>query len=554
MGLSLRPERLRRYRDIARLFWKHGRSDLVRTAGLEPALTEDDRRASGGADSDELAHDLEKMGPTFIKLGQLLSTRADLLPASYLASLARLQDEVEPVGFEHVAQIVRIELGVPISVAYATFDEKPLAAASLGQVHKATLPDGRRVAVKVQRPAIRERIAEDLEALRDIAQFLDAHTEAGRRYRFSGLVEEFRRVLVNELDYREEARNLSCLAHNLREFDRIVVPLPVDGHTTSRVLTMDHIRGGKISDVAMLRRPDVNGRELAEQLFQAYLKQVLVDGFFHADPHPGNLFLTDDGRIALLDLGMVARVAPEMQDRLLQWLLAVSEGRGEDAADIAVSIGTPRPDFDPAEFRRRVSEVVTRHTGANLSKIESGRVLLEVTRIAGACGLNSPQELTMLGKALLNLHYVGQVLDPTFDPNAAVRRNAAEITRRRLAKSMAPGTLFKSIFEVKDLVAKLPQRVGRILDTIANNAIEVKVDAIDEERLIAGLEKIANRITMGLVLAAMLVSAALLIRVPAGVSVFSTPSLASFLFLAAAAAGVILLVSIVLHDRKRRRG
>jgi ubiquinone biosynthesis protein len=556
MGLSLKPERLKRYRDVARLLWKHGRSDLVTSAGLETVLAEDlapeMATQETAAEAEDLARDLEKMGPTFIKLGQLLSTRADLFPAAYLRALARLQDRVEPVPFEQVADIVRSELGMPLSVAFARFDPQPLAAASLGQVHHAVLPDGRPVAVKVQRPGVREMIAQDLEALRDIAEFLDKHTEIGRKYRTEGILEEFRRALVNELDYREEARNLVLLATNLESFQRIVVPLPVEGYTTSRVLTMDYIRGGKISALALLVRRNVDGAELAEELFRAYLKQVLVDGFFHADPHPGNLFLTDDGRIALLDLGMVARVTPEMQDKLVQWLLAAGEGHGEDAANVAVAIGKPREDFDAAEFRRRVADLVVRNAGTNMADMDSGRILLEATRIAGDCGLDIPRELTMLGKALLNLDAVGRVLDPQFDPNAAVRRNAADITQQRFRKSLAPANLFKSMIEMKELVSKLPSRVAKIVETVANNELELKVDAIDEERLIAGLQKIANRITVGLVIAAMLISAALLVRVPSGFSIFDHPSIATVLFLAAAAGGITLVITILVSDRKPR--
>ncbi len=260
MGLLLKTEHLKRYRDIAWLLMKYGRSDLVKSAGLEEAI----EGAPGGehaqevapAKVEELADDVEKMGPTFIKLAQLLSTRADLLPQPYLDALARLQDNVEPFSFGEVEQIVSAELGVRLSKAFKEFESQPIAAASLGQVHRARMRDGREVVVKVQRPGIRERSSHDLEVLADMADFFDSHTETGRRYEFAAILEELRKSLMSELDYRQEARNLTTLSDNLRDFERIVVPHPVDDYTTSRVLTMDYIHGKKITSLTPLAMLD----------------------------------------------------------------------------------------------------------------------------------------------------------------------------------------------------------------------------------------------------------------------------------------------------------
>jgi len=347
MGISLNPQHLKRYKDIAVLLMKYGRFDLVKNAGLEAVLKDEiEFDHAPASEARALAEDFEALGPTFIKLGQLLSTRPDILPASYLESLSRLQDKVEPFSFAEVEEIVTSELGVRISKAFQEFEATPMAAASLGQVHRAVLKGGRAVAVKVQRPGIRGMIVEDLEALMEIASLLDAHTEMGRRYEFQKVLDEFRKALLRELDYKLEADNLCVLGENLKEFDRIVVPRAVDGYSTSRVLTMDYIRGKKVTSLSPLDRIELDGAALAEQLFRAYLKQILVDGFFHADPHPGNIFLTDDKRLALLDLGMVARTTPGQQEKLIHLLLAISEGRAEDAASVALQIGDKREEFD----------------------------------------------------------------------------------------------------------------------------------------------------------------------------------------------------------------
>ena len=549
MGLSLKPKHLKRYKDVAVLLMKYGRSDLVKAAGLDPTL-DDESPAATATDpaASELANDLERMGPTFIKLGQLLSTRPDILPLPYLQALTRLQDRVEPFSFAEVEGIVISELGVRLSKAFSEFEAKPLAAASLGQVHRAAMRDGRPVAVKVQRPDIRERVMEDLDALEEIAEFLDHHTAMVRRYGFVQILDEFRRSLLRELDYRQEAQNLTLLRRNLSEFSAIVVPAAIEDYTTSRVLTMEYVSGTKITTLSPVALLEVNGAALAEQLFRAYLKQILVDGFFHADPHPGNVLVTDAGEIALLDLGMVGRIAPHMQEPLLQLLLAISEGKSDDAVRFALKVGEVGPDFDEPEFSRRVADLVGRHQDAELRKMQVGKAVLEIGRISGDVGLRLPSELTMLGKTLLNLDQIAEALDPTFNPNASIRKNAAEIMRGRLLKSASPGNMFGGVLELKEFMERLPGRVNKILDTVANNQLEVKVDAIDEARLMAGFQKVANRITLGLLLAALIIGAAMLMQVETSFRILGYPGLAIIFFLLAAGGGIALMLSILLKD------
>lgn len=552
--LSLKSESLKRYRQVAALLLKYGRSDLVKSFALDE-LSLDDLPQSPAArhDAGELAADLERLGPTFIKLGQMLSTRSDLLPVPYLEALGRLQDHVEPFAFADVAKIVTSELGVRIPKAFARFEHRPLAAASLAQVHLATLRDGRVVAVKVQRPEVREQIMEDLEALQQLAALADAHTELGRSYRLGMLVEELRKSLLRELDYRQEARNLVALEQNLRAFESIVVPLPVDEYSTSRVLTMDYIRGQKITALTDLARSRVDGAKLADDLFRAYLQQILVDGLVHADPHPGNVFVTDDGRLALLDLGMVAHVSPAMQERLLQLLLAVSEGRSDEAASIAMSIGDPRPTFDEPAFRHRIADVVVMSHDGALEQIQVGRIVLRVARVAGECGIRVPPELALLGKTLLDLDQIGRTLDERFDPNEAMRRHAGTLLGQRMRRSLTAGSLFGAALELKDLVTKLPHRANQILEHLARNDVTFKVEAIDERLLMEGFQKVANRITTGLVLAALIVGAAMLVRVESPFRILGFPGIAIVLFLLAAGGGVALIVNIVLQDRRNSR-
>ena len=554
MVVSLKPERLKRYKDVAMLLIKYGRSDLISAAGLEGSVLPDEIAAeSETAPAEDLAKDLEKLGPTFIKLGQLLSTRADLLPGPYLDALERLQDHIEPFPYEDVERIVSGELGVRMSKAFADFEPAPLAAASLSQVHRAYMRDGRAVVVKVQRPNIRDLIVGDLEALGEISHFLDLHTELGRRYEFDNMLVNLRKSLLRELDFTIEANNLHTIGHNLAEFEEIVIPEPIDDFTTTRVLTMEYISGKKITALNPLRLLEIDGRLLADTFFRAYLKQFLIDGFFHADPHPGNVFLTDDDRIALLDVGMVGRMTRTFQDNLLRLMLAISEGRGEMAAEAAIRMGEAKEGFDRASFERRITDLVADNSDAILSKLNAGKVTLEITRVAADCWFRLPPEFTMLAKALLNLDRVVYTLDSNFDPNIIIRERANEILQRNILRSVEPNSLLSGVVDLKQFVEKLPMRVNRILDAAGNNELRFKVDAIDEKVVLEGLQKVANRITLGLVVAALIVGAAMLMRVETTFRIFGYPGLAMIFFLMAAAAGLLLVFNILFYDEKRRR-
>jgi len=551
MKLSLKPHHLKRYKDITLLFLKYGTSDLAKEFEHEAGDEEKLRTAKPGQHApEELADDLEKMGPTFIKFGQLLSSRGDLLPEHYLKALARLQDKVKPFPLQEVEEIIASELGIRISKAFSHFEEKHLAAASLGQVHRAALRDGRPVAVKVQRPEIRKQIAEDFEVLEEIAGFFDEHTEIGRRYRFGKILEEFKKSILQELDYQREASNLTTLANNLKEFPHILVPLPVLDYCSRSVLTMDYVSGTKITALSPISQMDLNGDVLADELFKAYLKQVLVDGFYHADPHPGNVFLTDDGRVALLDLGMTGRVNTNMQDNLLRLLLAISEGNGDDAVKIVLRISETTDDFDEAEFTKKATEFVSEQRNQTLNRGDVGKALMAVSRTAAQTGLYVPTELTLLGKTLLQLEGIGKILCPNFNPNASVRRNAGEIMTTRMRKAATPGQLLASLMEMKDFVGGLPGRVNKILDVVGNSELEVNVKTPDARYLLNGFEKIANRVTTGIILAALIVGAALMMRINSSFQIFGYPGIAMTCFLIALGGSGWLVLGILWKDYK----
>lgn len=550
MGIDV-GSHVKRYKDIAMLLAKYGNSDLIKNAGLQDVVGKTHLTDQEKATADELTNDIEKLGPAFVKLGQLMSTRSDFLPPKYLAALSRLQDRCEPVPFAEIEKRVTGELGVRISKAFIEFESDPVAAASLGQIHRAILRSGKKVAVKVQRPGIREGILEDLQILSELADFYDNHTKSGEKYEYGVMLEEFRKSVLAELDYCEEAHNLETLNKNLSEFSRIIVPAPVKDYSTRTLLTMDFIDGKKVTDVTRLKLLELDGDVLAEQLFHAYLKQILVDGFFHADPHPGNVLLTPEDNIALIDLGMVARLTPKLQSKLLQLVIAISEGRADSVASIAIDIGERKQKFDEQAFRSQIAELVQKDLEVNLGGMQVGKVVLGVTRSAGDCGIRVPAELTMVGKALMNLDQIGTTLDPSFDPNASVRRNAAHIMQQRLLDDLSPGKIGNHMLETKDFIEKFPQHLNKILDLAAHN--NLKVEVIDEPLLIDSFQKVANRISLSLILASLVIGAALMMRVPTPFTIYGYPVIAIVCFLVAAIGGFTLAIQIAFYDQKPKK-
>ncbi len=549
---------LRQYGELARFFFKYGTGDLVKNAGLSDALGEmgedDESDSSKTGDShdaapEEMVRDLIALGPAFIKLGQLLSTRPDLLPAPYIEALSELQDNIEPFDFAAVEEIVTEELGQRISKAFESFDSEPIASASLGQVHRAKLRDGTEVVVKIRRPGIRKKVYEELEVLETTARFLQKNTQVGRQLEIENLVLYFRRSLLRELNYLKEAEHMLVLRENLKEFDLIVVPAPIEDYTTDKVLTMELIKGQKITGISPLRKLDIDGDKLVDQLFAAYLKQIVIDGFMHADPHPGNVHLTDDNRIALLDMGMVEYIGEETREKYLKILLYIGDAKGDKLARLLIAMSRTTETSDPRRFQEEIDRLVQENRHMTMANLRTGNLIFELIRTAGRNGYVLPIGLSMLGKVLLNLDRVGMVIAPEFNPREAIQRHTLELMQKYTRQNLGSHNFLTSLLEGKEFLEHLPARLNKLLENAAENRLRIHVDALDENKLVDGFQKIADRITMGLIIAALLVSAAMLMRVPSSFSLFGYPGLAILAFLAALGGAIVMAVQIFFKDR-----
>jgi predicted unusual protein kinase regulating ubiquinone biosynthesis (AarF/ABC1/UbiB family) len=546
---------LSRYTEIARFLIKYRKAGVFKDLALDDKLAEE---AANQADvlagkPDEFVKDLEALGPTFVKIGQTLSTRPDLVPEPYLLALERLQDDVAPVEFATVREILEAELGVRLTKAFETFDEQPLAAASLGQVHAATLRGGRRVVVKIQRPEIAQIIKSDLDVLASAAGAVDRLTDVGKRYRFTDWVDEFRKALSAELDYRLEAENLKRFADNLSGYPRIYIPLPVDDFTSTRVLTMDRVEGQKINLSSALRRTEEPLGELGRDLMRAYLDQVFVYGFIHADPHPGNLLLTNDGRIALIDLGQVVHLPTTLRDQLLKLLLSIMEGHGEDAADVCIEFSTRLDTFDEVEFTRQASRLIAQY-GAyeEATPASEGRLVLDLTRLGAALGLRPPPEMTLLGKTFVNLDAALVALDPQIDIKTVVKGHLQAVLMKKFLRSISPQSLVGELIETQELIREAPRRIFMILRMLSDNRFRIHITGLDESSLMDSLHSIANRITAGLVCTGLLLTGAMMWRVPTSLQVFGMPAFA-FLMIAIAAIMGVMMIWGSIKDRRAPR-
>jgi ubiquinone biosynthesis protein len=539
---------------VLRFVLKHRGAGLF--SGPDFDATEEAVRPPEGEEADRgpeaFVRDLEALGPTFIKVGQSLSTRTDMVPPAYLAALERMQDDVLPVPSDTIHRIIEAELGVRLGRLFREFDDVPLGSASLAQVHRAVLNDGREVAVKVQRPGVDEEIRADLGTLAGIARRADAGTRIGRRLRFSEWVGEFRKSLLAELDYRLEADNLERFGERLSGYPELVVPAPLRDLVTRRVLTMELVRGTKVTALGGLRRTEHDYEPLATSLVRGYLDQVFVHGEIHADPHPGNMLVTADERLAIFDLGMVAHVPPRQREHLLKLLFSAVDGRGEDVAAETIAMSIALEDFDEVRYMREVGYLVARYAAHGSSQaLSEGALMMELARLGMACGLRSPPEMHLLGKTLLNLEGVSRALDPELNVKRVVEGHLQALMRQRVRQAFSPTRLAGDAMELQALMQEAPRKVSTILSLLSENKLQVRMVGLQESRLTENLQKIANRVAAGVIVAALILASAMLMRGDVvGPKLFGYPAVAMGMFLIASALGLGIVASVLLSDRR----
>lgn len=540
---------MNRRQQIVRLLLRYRHSGVFSGIQLDGELPRQEK-LQGNGDPTQFVTDLEALGTTFVKLGQVLSTRPDMIPPEYVAALERMQEQVAPIPVERIRAIIEEDLGAPITKLFAVFDPEPLGCASIAQVHRAVLRDGREVAIKVQKPEVAAQLRSDLAVLRSFATAADHLTRVGRRVRLSDWLSEFSKTLKMELDYEAEAANLARFGQHLAPYPELWIPQPLWDLCSRRVLTMELVPGVRVDAIPDVRRTEESMVPLAAALVRGYLDQIFVHGEIHADPHPGNLRVTPDGRLAIFDLGMVAHVPPRLRERLLKVLFAAVDGRGEEVADEIIGISTRLEDYDEERYLRETGQMIARYA-AN-GTMSEGRVVLEIVHIATSSDLRTPPELSLLGKALLNLEGVCRFLAPELDTRRVIEQQLQHVMRARLKKSLSAANLASEAMELQQLLRVGPRRLSDILGLVAENRLQIRMTGLEESRLMENIQKVANRVSAGIITAALLLASSLMMRVESSFRLFGYPAFAMLLFLIGVFIGLSIIVSALLFDRRTR--
>ncbi len=447
---------------------------------------------------------LADLGPTFIKMGQVLSTRADLLPKAYIDELGRLQDSAPPIPLEAVRAQIQRALGVPWDEAFAAIDEQPLASASIAQVHRGRTRTGDDVAIKVQRPDIRSRIDTDLDLLYYLAKALEAVVEEVGVYTPSGIVEEFDRAIHEELDFENEARNLRAFAEANRERPYLVVPKVYDDLSGRTVLTMQFVEGTKITEIGDAQ---YDRKELAKLVVQEAFHQLFEDGLFHADPHPGNLVVLPDKRIALLDFGLIGRLTPAMQQTLVMLTLAVALGDPDTVARILYRVGIPDTRTNLGAFRSDIEAVLKRYMGRRLEEIDAGSLLRDLLDLAVRYRIRIPREYALLSRASVATEGIIRQLDPKMDIAATVLPYVREILFGRLSPGSLQGGLMRGVLRLQELAQDVPAQLSQILMDLEGGKFLVNVQSRQLDELTDAVRRLAVVGLAGMLGAALVVGA-----------------------------------------------
>ena len=499
---------LNRSRQIAGVLLSHGwdflRNNEQRTAGASAPLH---------ARPLHLRLALEELGTTFIKLGQILSTRADLLPPEYLAELTKLQDSAPVVAFEEIQEVLVTELGQPIEQIFAHFDPVPLAAASIGQAYAATLGDGTEVVVKVRRPGVIEQVNEDLEILKELAATASRHWSVADHYDLTGLVEEFSQTLLRELDYIREAHNAERFAVNFATDPHIHVPRVFWEATSSRVLTLERIRGIKINDLKALDEQGTDRRWLADYATNVVLKMVCEDGFFHADPHPGNFFIEPNGTIGLIDFGMVGVIDEQTQELLAELLIGINHQDADRLVDIFLDLGVTRKRVDRASVRRDIGQLLSTYWDLPLGELKVTALLNDVYSIMRRHQMHLPSNLALLLKTVIMIEGLGVTLDPDFHLPKVLTPYTERLVLRQYSPFRWVRSFGRSSLEWARFAVEMPQHLRRITTAAENGNLQIGMRPEGFDPVIDRLERIANRIVLGVIAAAFINGLAVLVSV-----------------------------------------
>lgn len=551
--VNLTYRNIQRLRVIVGVFMRHGLYGLMEMINLH-VLIPVHRRLRKKKLSEEkailsiperLRLAFEELGPTFIKLGQLIASRPDLVPSEYCDEFNKLLDEVPPFPFLDVKRVIKDEFGVSVEEMYKEFDEKPVAAASIAQVHNAVLHDGTPVVVKVQRPHIERRINTDIELMYVMARLIIRYVPEAQIYNPTGIVDEFSRAIRKEIDFVLEASNIVKIARNLRDDRRVVIPEVHWDFTSSKVLTMERLGGIRISDKKELEKRGIAANEIATLLTDIFFAQVFRHGLFHGDLHAGNIFVVDATTLAFVDFGIVGRLSEEMVERLANVLMGIMRGEYQKVVENYLEMGLVPENVNLEAFRRDYQDALESYLSRPIKEAKLGELLLDYTRIAANYKIKLPTDLVLLDKCIVELEGLVRQLDPELDMLKAGKRYAGELLRMWYSPNKLRKDLFETANEMEKTAKVLPGQIRQLMKKMISDKFTIDFVHIGLDNLIDEIDRSSNRLALGLIISAIIIGSSLIMTTGLGPLFMGYPILGLAGFVLAALLGFLLAIFII---------
>lgn len=455
---------------------------------------------------------LEELGPTYVKLGQLLSMRHDIIPPAYAKEFAKLQDEVPQFDFEEVEVIIREELGHSIDELFDYFNKKPLACASIGQVHRAKLKNGDDVVVKVQRPGIKKMIESDLDIMYSMARLVNEHMPEARLYRPTEIVDELSRSILEEIDYTHEGWNTDRFAYNFKNNSQVHIPKVYWSFTNKRVLTLEFIEGIRSSHADLLEKRGFDKSKIALVVGEAFTQQVFDDGFFHADLHPGNVLIMNDGRVAFLDFGMTGHLSSEMRDMFLDGLTALVKGDSSLLVEISRDMGCLNNHVDTRSLIADIDYFRSKYYGRSPKNIEASIVIEELIDVLREHKVTIPHNIALLVRGIMAVEGFALIVDPNFNLTELLENCAKKEISARYHPQKLADTTYSNFINWSRLFHKIPTKISHILDNAENGCFNIKFETEEGSRLISEINIASNRLSFSLIVSALIVASSLIVQ------------------------------------------
>ncbi|KXS44187.1 MULTISPECIES: ABC1 kinase family protein [unclassified Candidatus Frackibacter] len=553
-SLNRHYRHIQRYRRIAEVLIKNGFGYLIDSLDLYQFLPLRKRFNIEPQESNELSRAkrlrlvLEELGPTFIKLGQLLSTRPDLIPQNYIEELTKLQDEVPSFEFESVIEQVEKELDCSYRELFTEIEKEPLAAASIGQVHKAYLKGGQKVVIKVQRPNIRNMIQTDLDIIFNLAKVLKQRVFTDEFLNPVEIAKEFDRLIKKELNYEIEGKNTDKFRENFADDKKVKIPKVHWDFSTKKLLVLEYIDGVKLSKVCK-GETKFNRKKLAKIGAESFMKQILIDGYFHGDPHPGNMLVTDKEQLAYLDFGIVGRIDQKTMEEIANIFLAVIRQDEDKMLDGLLNLGVLTQQIDERSLKRDINELLDEYYGVSLQDVELSRIINQMLQLAYEYRVELPSDFILLGKSLITLEGVGTDLDPEFNAIKTAKPFAYKLLRERLEPKRLIKDLFDDIREFYDFIINFPEKLDKVLRLLENRNLRIELKHLGLDELISKLDIVTNRLSISVIIAALIVGSSLVMQIDKGPSFLGLPMIGLSGYLIAGFFGILLIISIIKSGR-----